>query len=57
VRGRPPVGPRVEIRVDPATLARLDEWATNHHLSRAEALRRVLEAWADGATNTPPGHD
>ncbi len=41
--GRPEVGPRVEIRVPQAMLAKLDAFAAELQVSRAEAVRRIVE--------------
>ncbi|MFI5687927.1 CopG family transcriptional regulator [Streptomyces sp. NPDC051636] len=40
--GRPPVGPKVEVRLDLDTLARVDERAEREGVKRAEMLRRLI---------------
>ncbi|MEV8248129.1 CopG family transcriptional regulator [Streptomyces rochei] len=42
--GRPMVGPKVETRLDPDTLAKVDERAAKEGVSRAEMLRRLVIA-------------
>ncbi|GHC40003.1 hypothetical protein GCM10010348_79160 [Streptomyces anthocyanicus] len=40
--GRPAVGPKVEVRLDPDILARVDERAAKEGVKRAEMLRRLI---------------
>lgn len=42
--GRPTVGPKVEVRLDPDTLAKVDARATEEGVKRAEMLRRIIVA-------------
>lgn len=42
-RGRPPIGPAVQVRLTPGLLARLDAWAKRQGVNRAEAVRRLLD--------------
>jgi hypothetical protein len=45
-RGRPTgikYGETIPARLEPATVARLDAWATSHEVSRSEAIRRLVE--------------
>ncbi|MCM8552271.1 CopG family transcriptional regulator [Streptomyces sp. STCH 565 A] len=42
--GRPVVGPKVETRVSPEILARIEARAVKEDVSRAEMLRRLIEA-------------
>jgi hypothetical protein len=42
--GRPTVGPKVEVRLDPETLAKVDERAAKEGVKRAEMLRRLIVA-------------
>jgi hypothetical protein len=44
-RGRPATGtdPLVGIRFPSADIARIDDWAARHYLSRSEAIRRLVE--------------
>lgn len=41
--GRPEIGQPINIRVGDELLARVDEFAHGEELSRAEAIRRLLE--------------
>ena len=43
-RGRPPIGPRVTIRLEPDTRARLDEIAVHSDLALADVVRLMLDA-------------
>lgn len=45
--GRPAVGPRISVRVDPALLDRLDAEASRSGQSRASTVRRLLAASVD----------
>lgn len=45
--GRPRIGTAVHLRLDDALLARVDQWATENGLSRAETVRRLIEAALD----------
>jgi hypothetical protein len=40
--GRPEVGPMVNVRMEPAMIERLDEYAGLHGLSRAETIRQLV---------------
>lgn len=42
--GRPVVGPKVEVRLDPDTLAKVDARADKEGVKRAEVLRRIITA-------------
>lgn len=42
--GRPAVGPKVEVRLDPETLAKVDKRAAAEGVKRAEMLRRIIVA-------------
>ena len=42
-RGRPAIGERVEVRIPPDLLARLDADADRHGVTRAEHLRAILK--------------
>jgi hypothetical protein len=47
-RGRPSLGPAahsvvVPVRITPALADALDAWSTEHHQSRSEAVRELLE--------------
>lgn len=42
--GRPAVGPKVEVRLDPDVLAKVDSRATKEGVKRAEMLRRLIVA-------------
>lgn len=42
--GRPVVGPKVEVRLDPDTLAKVDARAAEEGVKRAEMLRRLIVA-------------
>lgn len=42
-RGRPAVGPVITVRIPPDLLARLDDAALRHGVSRAEHLRAILK--------------
>ena len=42
--GRPAVGPKVEVRLDPETLAAVDARASKEGVKRAEMLRRLIVA-------------
>lgn len=42
-RGRPPIGPAVQVRLTPDLLARIDRWAKRQGVTRAEAIRRLVE--------------
>jgi hypothetical protein len=42
--GRPTVGPKVEVRLDPETLAKIDARADKEGVKRAEMLRRLIVA-------------
>lgn len=42
-RGRPGVGPVIQVRLDPSLLAQVEAWADTHNLTRAEAIRRLLQ--------------
>lgn len=46
--GRPPVGPRVEIRLPESVLRTLDDHAEQTGTTRAATLRTILTAWAEG---------
>ena len=41
-RGRPPIGPTVELRLPPEVLAHIDAWADAEGVTRAEAIRRLI---------------
>jgi hypothetical protein len=44
--GRPPgtkYSETIPARLEPATVASLDAWATSHDVSRSEAIRRLVE--------------
>lgn len=41
--GRPAVGPVVKARFDEQTIARIDAFATDHGVSRADAIRQLVE--------------
>lgn len=41
--GRPPVGPRVELRLTADLLDQVDTFALAHECSRAEAVRMLLD--------------
>lgn len=44
-RGRPPIGAvPVTVRVPPALLAQIDQWAAKHGTGRPEAMRAMIEA-------------
>ena len=43
-RGRPPVGPRIDIRLTPDVLAVLDAEAAELDVSRAELVRSIIDA-------------
>lgn len=40
--GRPAVGPKVDVRLDPDTLAKVDARAAQEGVKRAEMLRRII---------------
>lgn len=42
-RGRPAIGERVELRIPPPLLARVDAEAARLGVSRAEAIRQTIE--------------
>jgi len=45
-RGRPTgikYSGTIPVRLEPATVASLDAWATSHEISRSEAIRRLVE--------------
>ena len=46
-RGRPPVGPRVTIRLEPALLEQIDAAAKRLGVSRAEAIRFALGRYVE----------
>ncbi|MGW3383312.1 ribbon-helix-helix domain-containing protein [Streptomyces albogriseolus] len=46
--GRPTVGPKVEVRLDPETLAKVDARAAQEGVKRAEMLRRLIVASLKG---------
>jgi antitoxin component of RelBE/YafQ-DinJ toxin-antitoxin module len=46
-RGRPPIGARVEVRLDESVRLELDEYAARIGATRAELVRMILERWAD----------
>lgn len=52
-RGRPEVGPRVQVRFEEPTLVKVDEFAAKLSVSRAEAVRRLvilgLAKWRGGS--------
>lgn len=43
-RGRPPIGDRVTVRLQPDLLARIDAEAERRDVSRAELIRDLLSA-------------
>ena len=43
-RGRPPVGPRIDIRLSAAVLAVLDAEAAELDVTRAELVRSIIDA-------------
>jgi hypothetical protein len=50
--GRPTVGGRVTVSLSPDRLARIDAAAALARISRAEMLRRIIDAALDGRTIT-----
>lgn len=42
IRGRPQVGPKVQVRFEESTLEQVDEFAAESGVSRAEAVRRLV---------------
>jgi hypothetical protein len=50
--GRPTVGGRVTVSLTPDRLARIDAAARLAHITRAEMLRRIIDAALDGRTIT-----
>lgn len=47
--GRPAIGDRVYVRLDDDLKARLDAWAAEHGVKRAEALRRLVAIGLDAS--------
>ena len=52
-RGRPEIGDKIGVRLDPALLARIEGYAADHDMKRPEAIRQLLEQ-ALGATAQAP---
>jgi metal-responsive CopG/Arc/MetJ family transcriptional regulator len=44
-RGRPPVGPAIEVRLPADVLERLDEIAAEYGVKRAELVRSIVMDW------------
>ena len=44
IRGRPQIGPKVQVRLGEETLESVDEFAAKVEVSRAEAIRRLVIA-------------
>jgi hypothetical protein len=59
--GRPVVGPKVETRLPESVLAKVDAFAAQHSLSRAEALRQLVDEGLllteIGTPHATPGSD
>ncbi|HEY8717259.1 ribbon-helix-helix protein, CopG family [Pengzhenrongella sp.] len=57
-RGRPSVGDGpgavVPVRIDANLLAALTARAEREHVSRSEAIRAAIRAWAQSTTTAPP---
>jgi hypothetical protein len=41
--GRPPVGPKIEVRLDPGLADFVDIYADDNNLTRAAAIRELLQ--------------
>jgi hypothetical protein len=41
--GRPAIGPNVQVRLTPATIARVDEIAAREGVTRSDVIRRMIE--------------
>ena len=45
--GRPPIGPKIEVRLSPETLAKLDDEAERRGEKRAAVVRGIVELALD----------
>ena len=52
-RGRPAVGPAILVRLPPELLDRLDTWSAAEGMSRAAAVRYLIQSGLNDIENTP----